>query len=135
LAALPLEGERYFAILTTALEPGAACTLLAEWEDGGPMLVFLRGHDPALSAIQPPQGSYSQVAINISGGREARINFTVDPRSPGGTAWLIFPSATPGRRLRVMLKSPGDPDSVTMAAVDGVSVGSVYKTPLHLFAP
>ncbi len=36
--------------------------------------------------------------------------------------------------LRVMIKSPGDPDEVTTAVVKGSYVGSIYRTPLHLFA-
>lgn len=135
LAAYENEGEKYFAVVPVKLERGGRYTLFAEWDDGKAMLLFLRGHDPARKGLMAPSGTYSQVTINISGGKAWRINFVVDPESPGDTAWIVFPSATPNRALRIMLKSPGDSDAVTETPVKGSYVGSIYKTPLHLFAP
>jgi hypothetical protein len=94
----------------------------------------VRGYDPAGKSPSAPSGTYNQVTINSSGGEAWRINFTVDPKSVGETAWLVFPASAPGRALRIMIKSPGDPDEVTGAVVKGSYVGSVYRTPLHLFA-
>lgn len=135
LAAYESEGEKYFAVVPVRLERGGRYTLFAEWDDGKSMLLFLRGHDPRRTGLMSPSGTYSQVAINISGGKAWRINFVVAPESPGDTAWIVFPSATPNRALRIMLKSPGDSDAVTETPVKGFYVGSVYKTPLYLFAP
>ncbi|MBN2353642.1 MAG: hypothetical protein JXD23_13805 [Spirochaetales bacterium] len=46
---------------------------------------------------------------------------------------VVFPAYKPNRKLRVMIKSPGDPDKTTEAVVKGRYIGSVYKTPLYLF--
>jgi hypothetical protein len=116
------------------LEKGGQYTLFAEWDDGKAMLLFVRGYDPAGDTPSAPSGTYNQVTINSSGGKAWRINFTVDPKSAGDTAWLVFPGSTPARALRIMIKSPGDPEEVTTAVVKGSYVGSVYRTPLHLFA-
>jgi hypothetical protein len=47
---------------------------------------------------------------------------------------VVFPAASANRALRIMIKPPGDPDAATEAPVKGFNIGSVYKTPLHLFA-
>jgi hypothetical protein len=134
LASFESDGEKYYAVTPVRLEKGRQYTLFAEWDDGKAMLLFVRGYDPAGKAPSAPSGTYNQVTINSSGGKAWRINFTVDPKSVGDTAWLVFPAAAPGRALRIMVKSPGDPDEVTTAVVKGSYVGSVYQTPLHLFA-
>lgn len=134
LAAYEGEGEKYFAVAPVRLERGGKYTLFAEWDDGKAMLLFVRGHDPSVPARTAPSDTYPQVAINITGGTASRTNFMVDPKSAGDTAWVVFPAGSPNRGLRIMIKSPGDPDEVTTAAVKGVSVGTIYQTPLHLFA-
>jgi len=134
LAAYEGEGEKYFAVAPVRLEKGGRYTLFAEWADGKAMLLFVRGHDPTGKALTAPSDTYPQVAVNVSGGTAWRINFTVDPESAGDTAWVVFPASTPNRSLRIMIKSPGDPDAVTEAPVKGFNVGSVYHSPLHLFA-
>lgn len=134
LAAYDGEGEKYFAVAPVRLEKGGRYTLFAEWADGKAMLLFVRGHDPTGKALAAPSDTYPQVAINITGGTAWRINFTVDPKSAGDTAWVVFPASAPNRGLRIMIKSPGDPDAVTEAPVKGFNVGSVYHSPLHLFA-
>ncbi len=133
LAAYESEGSKYFAVAPVKLEKGVRYTLFAEWDDGKAMLLFLRGHDPTLKALSAPSGTYPQIAINITGGKESRTNFTVDPKSDGMMAWLVFPASEPNRTLRIMIKSPGDSDAVTTAVVKGVIIGTVYQTPLHLF--
>jgi hypothetical protein len=133
LASFESDGEKYYAVAPVRLEKGGQYTLFAEWDDGKAMLLFVRGYDPAGKAPSAPSGTYAQVTINSSGGKAWRINFTVDPKSAGDTAWLVFQAAAPGRALRIMVKSPGDPDEVTTAVVKGSYVGSVYRTPLHLF--
>jgi hypothetical protein len=134
LASFESDGEKYFAVAPVRLEKGGLYTLLAEWDDGKAMLLMIRGYDPAGKTPSAPSGTYNQVVVNISGGAAWRINFTVDPKSAGDTAWVVFPASTPNRSLRIMVKSPGDPDAVTTAVVKGYTIGSVYKTPLHLFA-
>jgi hypothetical protein len=134
LAAYEGEGEKYFAVAPVKLEKGGRYTLFAEWDDGKAMLLFVRGHDPTVKALTAPSDTYPQVAINITGGTAWRINFTVDPKSAGDTAWVVFPASAPNRSLRIMIRSPGDSDAVTEAPVKGFNVGSVYHSPLHLFA-
>ena len=114
------------------LEKGGRYTLFAEWADGKAMLLSIRGHDPAQRAPSAPSGTYGMVSLNTSGGNDERINFTVDPKSPGSLGYLVFSSTIPGRAVRVMVKYPGDPDELTTAVVKGSIVGTVYKTPLHV---
>ncbi len=134
LASFESDGEKYYAVAPVRLQKGGLYTLFAEWDDGKAMLLLVRGYDPAGKSPSPPSGTYNQVVLNISGGKAWRINFTVDPKSAGETAWIVFQATAPGRALRIMIKSPGDPDEVTAAVVKGSYVGSVYRTPLHLFA-
>jgi hypothetical protein len=134
LASFESDGEKYFAVAPVRLQKGGQYTLFAEWDDGKAMLLLVRGYDPAGSTPSAPSGTYNQVTINSSGGKAWRINFTVDPKSAGDTAWLVFQAAAPNRALRIMIKSPGDPEEVTTAVVKGSYVGSVYRTPLHLFS-
>jgi hypothetical protein len=130
----PIQSPDYFAWAPIVVQPGGKYTLFAEWDDGKAMLVIFQGHDPRAAAPSLPSGAAKMATINITGGGAYRINFTVDPKSAGDTAWVVFPAATPNRSLRIMIKAPGDPDAVTEAPVKGFNIGSVYKTPLHLFA-
>ncbi|MBN1523079.1 MAG: hypothetical protein JW904_01245 [Spirochaetales bacterium] len=127
------DGERYYKIIPVLLQKGGRYTLIAEWDDGKAMLIMVRGHSPQGKVANPPDGTLSQAVINISGGKDRRINFTVDPKSAGTTAWIVFPALAPNRKVRIILKSPADPDKVTEAVVKGRIIGSVYKTPLYLF--
>jgi len=127
-------GERYYVVAPVRLPKSGRYTLFAEWDDGGAMLVIVFGYGPSGRPRSAPSGAYSQVALNVQGGKAWRINFTVDPKSAGDTAWVMFLAYKPNRKLRVMIKSPGDPDKTTEAVVKGRYIGSVYKTPLHLFA-
>ncbi len=126
--------QAYYAVVPVRLERGGKYTLLAEWSDGRAMLLSIRGHDPAQRAPSAPSGTYGMVSLNTSGGNDERINFTVDPKSPGDLGYLVFPSTAANRTVRVMLKYPGDPDEVTTAVVKGSIQGTVYKTPLHVVA-
>ena len=122
-------GPLYHAVFPVRLSRGGRYTLFAEWGDGMAVLLEVRGRDPAAQTPAPPAGSEASVALHISGG----VNFVVDPRSRGEIAYLCLPSREAGRSLRVMLQSPGDPDAVTAAPVNGATMGSVYRTPLYLF--
>jgi hypothetical protein len=125
-------GPLYHTAIPITLEKGGRYTLFAEWDDGMAVLLEVRGHDPGTNPPSLPSGAAAAATLNISGGHAWRINFVVDPRSRGTTAWLVFPSRQPGRTLRVMVKSPGDPDALTVAPVMGAYVGSVSRTPLYL---
>ncbi len=132
LSAYAASGPLYHAVVPLRLQKGGRYTLFAEWDDGMAVLLEVRGHDPAAERPAVPSGALEAAALTISAGSSWRINFTVDPRSRGETAWLVFPSRQAGRTLRVMLKSPGDPDALTGAPVMGAPVGAVYRTPLYI---
>lgn len=125
-------GAAYFCVIPVVIKPGAKYTLFAEWDDGKAMLLFVQGNNPYEKHFYPPQGALNNVSINISGGKAWRINFNIDKRSKGEVAYIVFASGFPGRKVRVMLKEPGDPDSVTRAIVKGYSIGDVWESPLYV---
>jgi hypothetical protein len=135
LEAYKYDSERYYALAPVLLEKGGRYTMFAEWDDGQAMLVLVRGFGPEGKTPNPPSGTIFQAVIYRQGGKAWRINFSVDPQSPGRTAWIVFPAYKPNRKVRVMIKSPADPDKTTEAVIKGTYIGAVVKTPLHLFQP
>ena len=135
LEAYKYDSDRYYALAPILLKKGGRYTMFAEWDDGHAMLIMVRGYGPAGKSPNPPSGTYSQVVINRQGGKAWRINFSIDPKSPGDKAWIVFPAYKPNRKVRVMIKSPADPDKTTEAVVKGAYIGSIYMTPLHIFKP
>jgi hypothetical protein len=121
----PMQSPDYFGLARVFLAPGKAYTLSAEWDDGGPMLLLVQGHDPAIDAPAPPSGSARFAAINTSGGQAYRINFRVDPRSPGSLAHIVFAAGKPGRKARILLSDPAEPDAAVTALTGGKSTGGL----------
>ena len=122
----------HYGVAVAPLAAGGAYTLMAEWSDGKAMLVIVRGADPRVKNPSAPSGASRQATINSSGGKDWRINFKADPRSPGNAGYIVFSSSQPGRTVRLLLKDPGDPDSVTTSVVDGRYVGTVFSTPVFV---
>jgi hypothetical protein len=128
----PGQGSDYFAWAPVPVQPGGKYTLLAEWDDGEPLLVLFQGHDPRTPAPSSlPYCVAASAPLSVAGARAYRLNVAVDARSPGNACYIVFAGNRPGRRLRVMLKNPGDPETLSTAVVDGRTIGEAFDAPVY----
>ena len=82
LEGMPQLGVAHYYVERVSLAPGASYTLVAEWGDGKPPLVMVRGHDPRQRRQpEPPPGAGSGAVLSAAGVSAARPTWCSPPES------------------------------------------------------